>query len=421
MCIHSVELKHWVMIMAFGFQSHQYAQDSQLTNTAISKWVDSWPSDGMLGSPMNKSHLAQESYAGELDTMRQRSAQLTHLIDVIPAGVVIIDGDGIVTQINQKALDLLDEPLLGMPWCDIIARAFKPREDDWHEVSLHDGRRVKLEITALESQPGQLILITDLTETRLMQDKISQMQRLSSLGKMVSSLAHQIRTPLSAAMLYGANLANDNLSDDARDSFQRKMMQRLHDLEHQVNDMLLFAKSGGKQVVEQIDINHLITQAVDQLTPQLEQSSAKVLTNLCDAQEYIVGNAQALTGAIQNLIQNSLQAKGKEAEVAIQTYARNQELFISIKDNGPGICQSKAKTIFEPFYTSKPQGTGLGLAVVKSVISSHRGEITLLSHTGEGAHFAIRLPLNKTQNGLTDPDTIPPEQAVIQVEETAND
>ena len=142
------------------------------------------------------------------------------LIEMMPTGLVMLDGDGVVVKINKVARGLLDEPILGQPWFSVIARSFKPRADDWHEVSLKDGRRVKLEIASLGDQPGQLIMITDLTETRLLQDKVGQMQRLSSLGRMVSTLAHQIRTPLSAAMLYSANLSNKKISDESRHTFK---------------------------------------------------------------------------------------------------------------------------------------------------------------------------------------------------------
>jgi len=130
--------------------------------------------------------LESENYAGELAFLRQQNKQLQHVIDVMPTGMIMLNGNGIVVKINDTARLLLDEPILGQPWFDVIKRSFKPRADDWHEVSLNDGRRVKLEITALGDQPGQLIMITDLTETRLLQDKLGQLQRLSSLGRMVS-------------------------------------------------------------------------------------------------------------------------------------------------------------------------------------------------------------------------------------------
>lgn len=355
------------------------------------------------------SRLEQESYPGELAALRQQNNQLQHVIDVMPTAMVMLDGNGVVIKMNDMAQQLLDEPILGQPWFDVIKRSFKPRADDWHEVSLKDGRRVKLEITALGDQPGQLIMITDLTETRLLQDKLGQLQRLSSLGRMVSKLAHQIRTPLSAAMLYGANLKNQKLTLESRDSFQDKLMLRLHDLEQQVNDMLLFAKSGKQAVVEPVSINYLIEQAKTSLEPQLMQAGAVVNVNLCPEDCQILGNINALSGAIQNLIHNSLTAIKANAVIDIHAYCLDNDVYISVKDNGEGICDELKDKIFEPFYTSRTHGTGLGLAVVKSVTNAHQGQVKLLSEEGEGAHFGLKFPkltddsksatnANKTEN-----------------------
>jgi two-component system sensor histidine kinase FlrB len=304
----------------------------------------------------------------------------------------MLDGNGVVIKINKVASLLLDEPILGQPWFDVIKRSFKPRADDWHEVSLNDGRRVKLEITALGNQPGQLIMITDLTETRLLQDKLSQLQRLSSLGKMVSTLAHQIRTPLSAAILYGANLKNARLSGEDREDFQDKLMSRLQDLEQQVNDMLLFAKSGKHLVVEPLSINELVTVSVQGLEALINKANAQVNVKICKDDCHVLGNQNALTGAIQNLIHNSLQVIKHDAVIEVSTYCKNELAYISVLDNGKGIDKETADKIFEPFYTSRMQGTGLGLAVVKSVANAHQGDVHLLSKAGEGAHFCISLP-----------------------------
>ena len=100
--------------------------------------------------------LQTESYAGELALLRQQSSQLNQLIDAMPTGMIMLDGDGVVVKINAVATQFLDEPILGQPWFEVIRRSFKPRADDWHEVSLKDGRRVKLEITALGNQPGPI-------------------------------------------------------------------------------------------------------------------------------------------------------------------------------------------------------------------------------------------------------------------------
>ena len=341
----------------------------------------------------------------EVSQLRDQINQLNQVIDVMPTGMIMLDGDGVVVKINEVARQLLDEPILGQAWFDVIKRSFKPRADDWHEVSLNDGRRVKLEITAMGEQPGQLIMITDLTETRLLQDKLSQLQRLSSLGRMVSTLAHQIRTPLSSAMLYSANLKNNKLSDESRSDFQDKLSSRLHDLEQQVNDMLLFAKSGDQQVVEPLSINHVLKNSVQSIDAIIKKESAEVSFSLCESDCEILGNQNALTGAIQNLVLNSIQVIKSGAKIELSSYCKDGYALISVRDNGKGIDKELADKIFEPFYTSRIQGTGLGLAVVKSVANAHQGDVKLISDAGEGAHFCIHIPLLNVTLAKSKPKT----------------
>src|SRR3990167_8136157 len=119
---------------------------------------------------------------------------------------------------------------------------FAPREDDGHEISLKDGRRLAMATRSLNGEPGQLILLTDLTETRRLQEQLSRHERLSALGRMVASLAHQIRTPLSAALLYASHLTEQVLPVDQQQRFASRLKERLHELEHQVRDMLVFAR-----------------------------------------------------------------------------------------------------------------------------------------------------------------------------------
>ena len=376
------------MALAFSTSSNSSTAHSVLSRAFTSL-------DDANADQEKSTSLEKESFPGELALLRQQNKQnqqMQQVIDVMPTGMIMLDGNGIVVKMNNMAQQLLDEPILGQAWFNVIKRSFKPRADDWHEVSLNDGRRVKLEITALGDQPGQLIMITDLTETRLLQDKLGQLQRLSSLGRMVSKLAHQIRTPLSAAMLYGANLRNKKLTETARESFQNKLVSRLQDLEQQVNDMLLFAKSGKQAVVEPVSINKLIEQAKQAIEPQTLQAGATVNLHFCKQDCEILGNATALSGAIQNLIHNSLTVIKSDAVVDISAYCKDEHAYISVRDNGQGISAELADKIFEPFYTSRSQGTGLGLAVVKSVTNAHQGEVRLLSQPGEGAHFCLKIP-----------------------------
>ncbi|TLU67698.1 PAS domain-containing protein [Thalassotalea litorea] len=348
-----------------------------------------------------QSRVGTESESFDLSALMLESNQLNQLFDIMPAGVVIIDGDGKVVKANKAARKLLDCELMSKNWIDVIKTVFHPRADDGHEVSLKNGRRVKLDISSFDSQTGQLIQITDLTETRILQEKISQMQRLSSLGRMVSTLAHQIRTPLSSAMLYCANLKAKNMTPAKQQLFQEKLHARLQELEQQVNDMLLYAKSGGKQVVEVVEVQTIIDDAIAGVEAQLDEASATCKIHYAPYHGEplkLLANKSALEGAIQNLIQNALEVIDDQPHIDIHIDAEGDWILVRVKDNGNGIPAQDHDKIFEPFYTSKMQGTGLGLAVVKSVAKAHHGDVELSSEAPGGAEFCLKLPQFKTEH-----------------------
>ena len=202
------------------------------------------------------------------------------MLQALPAAVILLDQRGVVYQANPAAMALLGEPLTGQRWLDVISRCFRPRSDDGLEVSLKDGRRVKLQISTLpgtgSNRAGQLIMLTDLTETRQLQSRLAHLQRLSSLGKMMASLAHQIRTPLSAALLYAQNLANPRSTLQMQQQFQQKLLSRLNDLAQQVEDMLLFARSGTAQQVTPLTTAELLSALNNSVEVLLQQHQAQL-------------------------------------------------------------------------------------------------------------------------------------------------
>ncbi|MCW8107619.1 ATP-binding protein [Alteromonas ponticola] len=340
-------------------------------------------------------HANELSGVEEVQALRQQANRLSHLLQVLPAGVVVLDGKGIVRQVNSQAIALLGEPLEGELWRTIISRSFKPQPDDGHEVSLIDGKRVKLSITPLVDEPGQLIVITDLTETRQLQSRVSHMQRLSALGKMVASLAHQIRTPLSAAMLYASNLTRKGLPEASRLQFAHKLNARLKELESQVNDMLLFAKSGEEQVVAPISLTQLM-QAIEATGTSITDTASQQLgLEGFEQNIQITGNLTALQGALLNLIENASQVSPKQSCIQVSARVSSNLLHICVEDEGKGVPNSLLDKIFEPFFTTKSHGTGLGLAVVKSVTTAHKGHLLVENKPAGGARFIVALPFQR--------------------------
>ena len=315
------------------------------------------------------------------------------VLAAMPNGVVMLDPRGVISHANPAAETLLGAQLRGQLWREVIQSTFAPREDDGHEVSLSSGRRVRLDISALSPHPGQLIVITDMSETRALQDRVSHMQRLSAMGRMVASLAHQIRTPLSAAMLYAQNLCRDSLPLAQRQKFSNKLTDRLQDLEQQVNDMLLFAKSGEQLPVECLSVNDVLKLVQEQVEPISDRAQIAFEVIPCVNDAILLGNQSALTSALQNILMNAFEACPAGSRVVLHAQDTDKQIFIGVSDNGPGIAEGDLEQIFTPFFTRKSQGTGLGLAVVRTVAKAHQGDVQVRSKVGRGTTFSLILPL----------------------------
>ena len=333
----------------------------------------------------------------ELAEKERLANRLQNLLDLLPGGVIVIDGHGLVREANPAAIDLLGSPLEGELWRHVIARCFAPREDDGHEISLKNGRRLSISTRSLDAEPGQLVLLNDLTETRHLQYQLARHERLSSLGRMVASLAHQIRTPLSAALLYASHLTEQQLPVETQQRFAGRLKERLHELEHQVRDMLVFAR--GELPL------------TDRLTPDalMQSLQAAALTHVqdlpirwqCDSHAgELLCNRDTLVGALLNLIENAIQASAGEARLKVHCYTRGNTLRVCVSDSGSGIEPTVLARLGEPFFTTKVTGTGLGLTVVKAVARAHQGELTLRSRVRRGTCAQVSLPLFSAAQGV---------------------
>lgn len=333
----------------------------------------------------------------ELAEKERLANRLQNLLDLLPGGVIVIDAHGRVREANPAACELLGLPLEGELWRHVIARCFAPREDDGHEVSLKDGRRLSISTRSLDAEPGQLVLLNDLTETRHLQDQLARHERLSSLGRMVASLAHQIRTPLSAALLYASHLTEQQLPMETQQRFAGRLKERLHELEHQVRDMLVFAR--GELPL------------TDRVTPKalLQSLQAAALTHVqdlpirwqCDSHAgEVLCNRDTLVGAVLNLIENAVQASGGDVRLKVHLYTRGNTLRLCVSDSGSGIEPAVLTRLGEPFFTTKTTGTGLGLTVVKAVARAHQGKLQLRSRLGRGTCALVLLPLFSSTPGV---------------------
>lgn len=346
---------------------------------------------------------ASEELSTAYNALQGQVSQLTERLDVLlgalPAGVVMLDREGRVAQLNRAAEKLLGVDAAGRPW-DELAAAFVATETPG-DVSVGaggDARRVSLSFNALESGEGRIVLLHDVTETHRMRLQAERNERLAAMGEMVAGLAHQLRTPLAAALLYTGNLRQPELGAADRLKVADRAIERLRYLERLIRDMLLFAR-GDSLGRERFGICDLVGEIVHTLEP-LARARGLSFASRCDCGELaLFGDRKALGGALTNLLENAIQATDAGGAVSLSAVDDGQGVSFRVADSGRGIEPAQQARLFEPFFTTRADGTGLGLAIARGVARGHGGDITIESSPGKGSVFTLSLPLARADDG----------------------
>ncbi|MDX8126394.1 ATP-binding protein [Methylomonas sp. OY6] len=331
----------------------------------------------------------QAARSERLNTLIEKeklASRLQQILAALPAAVVVLNSHGLIIDCNVHSVDFLGEPLLGQLWSSVAARSLQPVFESPHERQLRDGRKVNITHSSLGNDNEQIILLSDVSELRSLQDTLAQHKQLSAMGEMVAGLAHQVRTPLATAILYASQMSKPAISDEKRQQFSEKILERLHHLERQVNDMLIFAKQ-GRMAMQSFSLRRLLAH----LAEAADSFACEFSIENRISTDQLLGNEDALRGALLNLINNAAEAGARNIALTV----RRSDLGcieIKVTDDGPGIAQAQQTKLFEPFYTTKSNGTGLGLAVVDSVARAHGGSVICRSTPGLGTSFSLSLP-----------------------------
>jgi two-component system sensor histidine kinase FlrB len=329
-----------------------------------------------------------------LDEFRAReriAGRLERLLEALPGGVVLLDATDTVVECNPAAVELLGDPLVGQRWSDVCARAMQRASVFGGDVPLASGRHVSLSHRELGTEHGRIVLVTDVTEAHLVRELLARSQRLSAIGEMAARLAHQIRTPLAAALLYASQLAAPGAEAGRTRDLSERVVQRLRHLEQLVGDMLAYARGAGAGTTE-MSVNALLEEAAQCLAGRLRHGGRLTIRTRAPGLR-LRGNREALVGAIVNLVVNALDVVGERAEVVVEASEPAPGVArITVEDNGPGVPAAIAGRIFEPFFTTRTGGTGLGLAVVRSVAHAHGGDVRLVADAAGGC-FVMDLPV----------------------------
>lgn len=322
----------------------------------------------------------------ELQVALKRSEeQHRNIVEKVPALIVAVDASRTVRLVNravEETTGYTREELEGRPFGEIFGQDAAPTETTSYERSLTNQkgqtRRILWRWTG--SAEEGFYLGTDVTELRRLERARARAERLAVVGKMTAGLAHEIRNPLNAALLQLQLLSrrHEKLPKEMQTPLQGPLhliqteLERLNIL---LTDFLSLAKPKEYQRVP-VSLHELLSRVIALHTEVAKQRKISLKLRV-EPKLRAQGDPEALQQVFVNLMKNALEAAKSAIEVGAVIH--EERVIVTVEDDGTGISKEIAEHLFEPFYTTKAQGTGLGLTIVHSIVLAHGGEISLSS------------------------------------------
>ncbi len=413
-----------------------------------------WPDGRMFGTICvldNKANRYSDLYQelllhcrdvlqGDLQTLtrlgnelEEQRAQLTELFARVPEGVVMVDRDSRITRANPeftKIFGYTTEEVIGRRTKDLITpddlqeevESFMYRMAQTGEVfavetvrTHKNGKRVPVSVICVpmsSKDSGNIgyLIYRDISETKRLQEEqrryheiqleLAHANRFAALGQLSAAIAHELNQPLTGIMTNGATclrmLTSDHPDlDDAREAVRRTMRDGNRASDVVARLRALFNKK--EPAPESVDLNEATREVIGLSLSEIQNSRVILRTELADDLPFVTADRVQLQQVVLNLLRNALDAmntvEDRPRDLVIRTECQEGEcVLLSVKDAGVGFDARALDKLFEPFYSTKNDGMGVGLSVSRSIIENHRGRLWAALNDGPGATFQFSVP-----------------------------
>lgn len=355
--------------------------------------------------------------------IRDREAKARALINAPTETLLLMDQAGIILDINETGasrLGRIRESLFGQSLFGLLPteqarrlrRAVDAVFDSGEARSINEygeERDLDLRLYPVFDDAGRVtrvaVFMSDVTASRRMARQIMLLDKINSLGRMAAGIAHEIRNPLTG--IHGYLYAMDEVCAELPDQEQAGLLRSTIDkirkaagkMESVIRRVLDFSKPGTPRL-ELLDLSVPVQEALSLMAPTLRKAGIAVDTDFA-AVPLVQGDRMQLEQAVVNIVDNAARAvrdRDADRNVTLRIFAADNRVCLSIADNGPGIDAADHERIFDPFYTTANDGTGIGLSIVQRIIADHGGTIRVAESPRGGAEFRLEFPVPATEH-----------------------
>jgi len=358
---------------------------------------------GALAARVNK--LGERVQAGQIDG----------ILDSLEDAVIVLNARQQVVFCNEPAEALLgkwidsafaetSEPLQAPdhPLAPFVAELFQrgiERRNATVKVPLRDGQTRELTVSSYripggERAGGAVLAIRDLDPVRAVQSLVTYSQKLAALGRLTSGVAHEVKNPLNAMRIHlellKARLGGTNPA--ARENLD-VIAHEIQRLDRVVQGFLKFVRPEELNLAP-VDMGALLSEVARLMTPEAERAGTRIAVDVAPELPPVAGDAGLLQQACTNLVTNAIQSMPDGGAVTLDAYrGTDGAIAVRVRDEGVGIPSDDLERIFRLYYTTKPQGSGIGLSMVYRIVQMHDGRIDVDSEVGRGTVMTMTLPV----------------------------
>jgi two-component system, sporulation sensor kinase E len=367
--------------------------------------------------------LNEEQMRSLLYALAEENGQMDAALDSMLEGIVVCDRNHLPIIYNKSAERMLhfagpdsaERPLWLSVSDEDLADFFKTTLEGEETVldrefglgSKGMTRLVAASVSTLVSQgriEGAIIHMEDITDKRRREAQLRRAESLASLTTLAAGVAHEIKNPLGSISIH-VQLIKKSLK--AKDEVELPFLERHIGIVEEEIDRLnkivvdfLFAVRPMDVQLRESDPGELVAEIAELIKPEAERSAVELVLSIAEGLPRVDLDDRLMKQALINLVKNALAAMPGGGELRLGVAQADDEIVLSVGDSGLGISEEDLPKIFEPYFTTKENGTGLGLTITFKIVREHDGEITVSSRPGQGSTFSIHLPIPQKEKRL---------------------